>query len=756
MAWGGFTVLPGAADPFGSDVIADHYLRNGCDVLITLCDVFMMDPARLKGIPTVHWLPVDCEPMGASDAEKARDSMAQIAMSRFGEAQMRARGFDPAYIPHGIDTCVFTPPPDRAAMRDAMGFPPDAFLIGLNAANKDGPRKGIMEQMIAFAGFVGRHPEARLLLHSGAHGALNLKDLADALGITEACMMPDQYSYATGVMENPVMGKWYGILDLLSNCAYGEGFGLPVIEAQACGVPVVVTGASSMTELCGSGWMVHGEPFWVGGHNSWWRRPLVSEIEDAYEAAWRAREDGSITAMGARAREFALDYDADVVLERHWVPFLDSLSPRVPRTATRTAADIEALPPLPADDRRDMLVIIPSRGRPESVRRVITAAAATATAMTDIMFGFDEDDPELEANVAACVPAGGVGAGYRVGPRKGLVAWTNEIAAELVAGYRAAFSMGDDHVPVTPGWDDALLRALAESGPGFAYPNDGVRDDIPEACAVSSEVITALGWMCEPSMEHYFTDNTWADIGRHAGCLTYLPDVVVEHVNYVSRPKSVERDQTYRDNEKRFGADQAAYYAWRSGRMTDDVAQVLLARRPGDGITLAYEIRRRDSSDISAHLERLHAEAAAYAKPVVIELGVRTGNSTAAFLKAVSENGGHLWSADVDEARVPAAWRDLDCWTFLRGDDLSPAILAALPPEADVVFIDTSHESGPTMAELEAYVPRVRPGGVVLMHDTEHVAHEVGAVAEEFCARHGLVMERVHGSGGLGIIRIPA
>ena len=88
------------------------------------------------------------------------------------------------------------------------------------------------------------------------------------------------------------MAAWYNGLDVLSLCSYGEGFGLPLIEAQACGIPVVTTDASAMSELCGAGWLVSGTPFWTDGHQSWWVRPDAADITNAYEMAWQARENG--------------------------------------------------------------------------------------------------------------------------------------------------------------------------------------------------------------------------------------------------------------------------------------------------------------------------------------------------------------------------------------------------------------------------------------------------------------------------------
>ena len=125
---------------------------------------------------------------------------------------------------------------------------------------------------------------------------------------------------------------------------------------------------------------------------------------------------------------------------------------------------------------------------------------------------------------------------------------------------------------------------------------------------------------------------------------------------------------------------------------------------------IAYEQAVAKWSDIVDHLPRLREEAC---RPnvVVIELGVRGGNSTAAFLDAAELYEGHVWSVDI--ADCPG---EHERWTFIQGDDMD--VVDQLP-ECDVLFIDTSHHYEHTLEELKAYVPKVRDGGVVLLHDTE-------------------------------------
>lgn len=324
LEWEGFTVLPGWRDlATGNDIIGEHYRQTRADLLITLCDSFVLQPEVLGQMRAMCWTPVDTYPCDPKEAAVLATAGAiPVAMSRFGENALREAGLSPVYVPHGIDTTVFSPG-DRAAGRRAAGLGLDTFIIGINSANRDAIRKGFAEQFRAFAIFRERHPGSVLMVHSSVSEktALNLQSIAVSCGLGDDVLFPDQYEYATGQISAAQMAGWYRMLDVLSNCSYGEGFGLPVIEAQACGIPVVVTDCSAMTELCGAGWKVPGDPFWVPLHSGWWKRPDVPSVVAAYEAAWQAREDG--TALGGKAREFALGYDADLVLHKHWQPALE-------------------------------------------------------------------------------------------------------------------------------------------------------------------------------------------------------------------------------------------------------------------------------------------------------------------------------------------------------------------------------------------------------------------------------------------------
>lgn len=225
----------------------------------------------------------------------------------------------------------------------------------------------------------------------------------------------------------------------------------------------------------------------------------------------------------------------------------------------------------------DLLVIVPSRGRPGSVARLLDSVRETRRIDTHVHVAVDEDDPELPRYEAVMAKAGSDGDVLETGPRKGLCGTTNDVAVRRAGEYPFLASLGDDMVPRTPGWDLALVRGIERmGGTGITYPFDGTREDVPEAVVMSSDIVQALGWMCEPSLAHFYCDNVWADLGRGAGCLRHLRAIAVDHLNVAAGHAAP--DATARDNGRSLDADRAAYWHWRRTRMADDIAVIVKLR----------------------------------------------------------------------------------------------------------------------------------------------------------------------------------
>ena len=341
-SWYGHLVLPGGQAPLGDDILPVHARTAKADLVIFLGDAWAADPGRFremrKDCAVCTWQPVDCAPLSAKDAAfLSASGVTPIAMSRFGRRMLEAAGFSAFYIPHAVDLQVFAPPLDREAVRRKFGVE-DRWVVGINAANNDGFRKNFAGQFEAFARFRRIHPEALLLVHSlvSAPQGLNLIAMAERIGITDGIRFSDQYAKLAGLIGPTELAEWYGACDLVSNCGLGEGFGLAILEAQACGTPVAVTDCSAMTELCGSAWKVRGEPWWNETFGSWWVAPSIQGIVRAWERAYAAtHQEGpdGIPPCRVKARKFALRYDADRVMSTHWEPVLRELAETIPSGA---------------------------------------------------------------------------------------------------------------------------------------------------------------------------------------------------------------------------------------------------------------------------------------------------------------------------------------------------------------------------------------------------------------------------------------
>lgn len=326
--WEGMTVLPGFGPNYCTQSLYQHAKHFNPDLIITLGDVWVMDAALLRELPVAHWLPGDCRPMSLADRNVVEASGAElIAMSEFGYNRFQQAGIDAVYVPHGVDTTIWKPLNNRDELRKACGLE-NEFIIGLNQANNDAIRKALPEQMLGFAKFAQNHPDAILTLHTGVHqeGGQDLEAVAENLGILDKVRVVDQYRYQSGMITPKDLNEWYNVIDVLSATVYAEGFGLPIVEAQAAGTPVITTNAASMPEINPHGLRVDGQPFWNGVHKGWWISPGITQIADAYEQAYQDRK----TVNGKKLRQFArTNYDYSKVSKKYMQPAIAELLDRM-------------------------------------------------------------------------------------------------------------------------------------------------------------------------------------------------------------------------------------------------------------------------------------------------------------------------------------------------------------------------------------------------------------------------------------------
>jgi glycosyltransferase involved in cell wall biosynthesis len=250
-------------------------------------------------------------------------------MSQYGQAMLENVGIESLYIPHGIES-TFKPMRRHKGTtgRDFIDISKDRFIVGMNAANKgvSPNRKAFGENILAFSMFAQKHDDAILYLHTdwaGSLGGIKLVDLLTAVGLEKhQYKFIDPYLYRTGI-DQETLATIYTAMDVLLATSYGEGFGIPTIEAQACGTPVIVSEFAASTELLGDGWLVDGQPLWDAPQTSWFHMPSIPKIVEALEAAYDRGQGRSEKAI-----EFASSYKADFVYNKHWKPALEILAQR--------------------------------------------------------------------------------------------------------------------------------------------------------------------------------------------------------------------------------------------------------------------------------------------------------------------------------------------------------------------------------------------------------------------------------------------
>ena len=170
-----------------------------------------------------------------------------------------------------------------------------------------------------------------------------------------------------------------------------------------------------------------------------------------------------------------------------------------------------------------------------------------------------------------------------------------------------------------------------------------------------------------------------------------------------------------------------------------------------------YQAYYQTPSDIQHHLGLLFS----LARGNVLELGTRSGVSTAALLAGVERHGGHVWSVDLDDCSHVAAGHPQ--WTFIQGSstDKGPVLGAAFGYPSDstgwihLLLIDTEHTYEQAQAELALWGPHVAPGGTILMHDPETFPG-VRRAAQEFADAQGWPITFVLPCNGMAVIRRPS
>lgn len=170
-----------------------------------------------------------------------------IAVSNFTKQQIQHHcgisGDKISVIPNGIDA-IFTPqsPAQISAMHHALQLPSRRYLLSVGALQ---PRKNLLNLLHAWRQLLPMLDDELWLVLTGAAGA------AHVFARQNLGALPPRVHF-TGHVSDTHLPALYAGAHGFAFLSHYEGFGLPPLEAMACGTPVLVSNSSALPESVGA------------------------------------------------------------------------------------------------------------------------------------------------------------------------------------------------------------------------------------------------------------------------------------------------------------------------------------------------------------------------------------------------------------------------------------------------------------------------------------------------------------------------
>ena len=262
-------------------------LLSPCPAVVTIYDLsFLLYPESFKRFKRFY--------LGLFTRLSAKRARRIIAISQSTKRDVvRLLGVSPEKVEViycGIDEAFRPLAEDQvAAFRSKRGLP-ERFVLFVGTIE---PRKNVTRLIEAFANLHPRQLADLKLVIGGAKGWFYQDVFArvEELGLEGQVMFPGYIP----VSELPL---WYNAAELFVYPSLYEGFGLPPLEAMACGTPVVTANTSSLPEVVGEAGLTV-DPLDVEGLAEAMRRALEDEIlwRDMRERGLQRAKDFSWTKM---------------------------------------------------------------------------------------------------------------------------------------------------------------------------------------------------------------------------------------------------------------------------------------------------------------------------------------------------------------------------------------------------------------------------------------------------------------------------
>lgn len=283
---------------------------------------FDKEQVLLRYRPLISYIPVDSHnrpPAWSSVLSKVTNP---VAMSKFGQDEIPGSKL----VYHAVDADRFYPvSKDRPVVtstgvvcknkgdcKQAFGWPRDEFTI--LRIDKNSGRKDFAATIRAVWPVMKRHKNVRVHLHTTAgrnqEDALLITDmLTREPDVHDRFSLPDLHNSFEGWPEEDLVAL-YNAADVFVSTSRGEGYGLTLAEAAACGVPIIAQNVSAIPEVVGPGGILlepqrelttpNGSDLWLAD---------IDAFTDAIERLYQSR--GARRDLGEQARAHITQYTWD-------------------------------------------------------------------------------------------------------------------------------------------------------------------------------------------------------------------------------------------------------------------------------------------------------------------------------------------------------------------------------------------------------------------------------------------------------------
>ncbi len=336
----------------------------------------MIQPWEYGGLPA-DWVP----PM--------RDSVDEIWVPSTWVRDCYIRSGVPAekvvVIPNGVDLSIYRPEGARYPLKTKKAF--KFLFVGGTIA-----RKGIDVLLNTYTRTFTATDDVCLVIKAvGAADAYADASIVDHLERLAQTRGAPEVEYIADSLSDTQMASLYRACDVLVHPYRGEGFGMPIAEAMASGVPAIVTGSGACLDFCDddNAYLIparevpieHLDGLPEASVGYWWAEPDANALLRLMRRAIDDRDERRVKAERARQRMQAFGWEGPtrLVLNR-----LTELATRRPvRLTRRPLAPIDRSP-WPLDGRRSVAYLHRPRWSGTDWQDVVVGYARAFSADADV------------------------------------------------------------------------------------------------------------------------------------------------------------------------------------------------------------------------------------------------------------------------------------------------------------------------------------------------------------------------------------